>query len=121
MATERNPDSYAELLAAVQAFHDKHDLKSHGGEDMRYRVALMCEELGEISAAVTKGKSKAELAEECADLFVLLIGTAISAGIDLNAAAWDKMDELMQRESRMVDGHIRISRFRGVPPPAPTE
>lgn len=114
---QRNPDSYAELLSAVQAFHDKHDLANNGGEDLRYRVALMCEELGEISAAVTKGKGTAALAEECADLLVLLIGTAISAGFDLNAAAWAKMDELMQRESRMVDGHIRVSRFRGVPPP----
>ena len=49
------PDSYSAMLAAVQAFHDKHDFKNTGGEDLSYRVALMAEELGEISACVTKG------------------------------------------------------------------
>ena len=64
------------MLEAVQAFHDKHDFKHTGGEEMTYRVALMSEELGEISSCVTKGKSKQQLAEEVADLFILLIGTA---------------------------------------------
>ena len=41
------------MLAAVQSFHDKHDLDSNGGEELAYRVALMAEELGEISACVT--------------------------------------------------------------------
>ena len=36
-------DSYAAMLAAVQAFHDKHDFQSKGGEDLTYRVALMVE------------------------------------------------------------------------------
>ncbi|MFT5685612.1 MAG: NTP pyrophosphatase (non-canonical NTP hydrolase) [Myxococcota bacterium] len=109
-----NRDSYREMLAVVQAFHDKHDFKNAGGEDLVYRVALMSEELGEISAAVTKGKSKAALAEECADLFILLLGTAISAEVDLSGAFWEKMDELMQRPSRMIGGRIRVSRFEGV-------
>ncbi|MFP4611076.1 MAG: pyrophosphatase, partial [Thiohalophilus sp.] len=59
-----NPDSYDEMLKAVQAFHDKHDFKGTGGEDMPYRIALMTEELGEISACVTKGKDREQLAEE---------------------------------------------------------
>jgi len=66
-------DSYSDMLAAVQAFHDKHDFKNTGGEELSYRVALMAEELGEISACVTKGKSTEALAEECADLFILVI------------------------------------------------
>ena len=107
-----NPDSYADMLEAIQAFHDKHDFKGTGGEDLTYRVALMAEELGEISSAVTKGKSTEQLAEECADLFILLMGTAVSANFDLNAAFWTKMDKLMQRESRMVNGRIRVSEFR---------
>ena len=57
-----NSDSYTAMLAAVQAFHDKHDFKNTGGEEMAYRVALMTEELGEISACVTKGKNTASLA-----------------------------------------------------------
>jgi NTP pyrophosphatase (non-canonical NTP hydrolase) len=52
------------------------------------------------------------LAEEVADLFILLVGTAIAADFDLKAAFWDKMEKLMQRESRMVDGRIRVSEFR---------
>ncbi len=105
-------DSYEAMLAAVQAFHDKHDFKNTGGEELTYRVALMAEELGEISACVTKGKSKEALAEEVADLFILLIGTAIAADFDLKAAFWDKMEKLMERESRMVGGRIRVSEFR---------
>ena len=53
-------DSYQAMLNAVQAFHDKHDFKNTGGEEMTYRLALMAEELGEISACVTKGKDKDE-------------------------------------------------------------
>ena len=105
-------DSYQEMLDAVQAFHDKHDFRNTGGEDMNYRVALMAEELGEISACVTKGKSLDNLSEEVADLFILLVGTAIAADFDLKEAFWKKMEALMQRESRMVNGRIRVSEFR---------
>lgn len=107
-----NPDSYADMLAAVQAFHDKHDFKNTGGEDMTYRIALMAEELGEVAACVTKGKDKAKLAEECADLFILVIGTAIAEDFDLRQAFWDKMEKIMQRDARMVNGRIRVSDFR---------
>jgi NTP pyrophosphatase (non-canonical NTP hydrolase) len=107
-----SPDSYQDMLAVVQSFHDKHDFKSKGGEDLLYRIALMSEELGEISACVTKGKPREELEEECADLLILLLGTAISADFDLNGAFWKKMDRLMERKSRMVDGRIRVSEFR---------
>lgn len=109
-----NQDSYTDMLKAIQAFHDKHDFKGTGGEDLTYRVALMAEELGEISSAVTKGKSTEQLAEECADLFILLMGTAISAEFDLKAAFWKKMDKIMQREAKMVNGRIRVSEFRDV-------
>ena len=105
-------DSYQAMLEAVQAFHDKHDFKNTGGEDMIYRVALMAEELGEISSCVSKGKDKEQLAEEVADLFILLFGTAIAAEFDLKQAFWKKMDKLMQRDSRTVNGRIRVSEFR---------
>ena len=107
-----NPDSYQDMLKAVQAFHDKHDFKGTGGEDMPYRIALMAEELGVISACVTKGKDKDELAEEVADLLILIMGTAISAEFDLNQAFWTKLDKIMQRESKMVNGRIRVSEFK---------
>jgi len=105
-------DSYKDMLAQVQAFHDKHDFKNTGGEELIYRVALMAEELGEISACVSKGKSVEALSEECADLLILLIGTAIAQNFDLNQAFWNKMDKIMQRESKMVNGRIRVSEFR---------
>jgi NTP pyrophosphatase (non-canonical NTP hydrolase) len=107
-------DSYQAMLRAVQAFHDKHDFRNSGGEDMAYRVALMAEELGEISACVTKGKDKQQLAEEVADLLILVIGTAIAAEFDLNRAFWDKMRKLEKRESRMINGRIRVSEFKDV-------
>jgi len=105
-------DSYKEMLARVQAFHDKHDFKNTGGEELTYRIALMAEELGEMSSCITKGKGKTELAEETADLLILLLGTAIAADFDLNQAFWDKMDKIMLRDSKMVNGRIRVSEFR---------
>ena len=109
-----NHDSYREMLAAVQAFHEKHRFRETGGEELTYRVALMAEELGEISSCVTKGKSLEALGEEVADLLILVMGTGIAADFDLNAAFWTKMDKLMKRESRMVNGRIRVSEFRDV-------
>jgi NTP pyrophosphatase (non-canonical NTP hydrolase) len=106
-------DSWAAMLAAVQAFHDKHRFRETGGEEMTYRVALMAEELGEVSACVTKGRPRDELAEEVADLLILVMGTAIARDFDLNQAFWDKMAQLMQRRSRVIDGRIRVSDFRG--------
>ena len=107
-----NTDSYQDMLATVQAFHDKHRFRETGGEELAYRVALMTEELGEISACVTKGKNKEQLAEECADLFILILGTAIAADFDLRQAFWDKMKKVESRESRMINGRIRVSEFR---------
>ena len=108
-----NTDSYADMLAAVQAFHDKHDFKNTGGEELTYRIALMTEELGEISEAITKGRDKETLAEEVADLFILLLGTGIAADFDLKQAFWNKMEKIMQRESKVINGRIRVSEFRG--------
>jgi NTP pyrophosphatase (non-canonical NTP hydrolase) len=105
-------DSYQKMLAAVQLFHDKHRFKDTGGEEMTYRIALMAEELGEIAECVTKGKSKEQLAEECADLLILLIGTAISADFDLKQAFWAKLEKIQSRQSRMINGRIRVSEFK---------
>lgn len=108
----KHSDAYTDMLATVQAFHDKHDFKNTGGEELMYRVALMTEELGEIAECVTKGRDRQVLAEEVADLFILLIGTAIAADFDLKEAFWQKMDKIMQRESKMINGRIRVSEFR---------
>lgn len=107
-------DSFAAMLQAVQAFHDKHEFNLNGGEDMIYRVALMVEELGEISACVSKGKDPDQLSEECADLLILLLGNAISANFDLNEAFWKKMAKLSERTGRVIGGRIRVSSFDNI-------
>ncbi len=99
-------DSWDAMMSAVRAFHDKHELRERGGEELTYRVALMAEELGEISAYITRGKARKALAEELADLLILIVGTDIAANLDLKSAFWVKMNELMQRQSQMVDGCI---------------
>ena len=106
-----NRDSYQQMLEVVQSFHDKHDMENTGGHDLRFRVALMCEELGEVSAAITKGKGKDKLAEECADLLILLLGTSIASGFDLNDAFWQKMARISKRKGKFVYGTLRISDF----------
>lgn len=103
-------NSYQDMLAAVQAFHDKHDFKNTGGEDLVWRISLMVEELGEIAACVTKDNG--DFAEECADLLILLMGTAIAGKADLQQAFWDKMKKLDTRKARMINGRIRISEFK---------
>jgi len=107
-----NTDSYTDMLAAVQAFHAKHKFKEQGGEEMTYRIALMVEELGEIAECVTKGKDREKLAEEVADLFILVLGTAIAQDFDLKQAFWDKMKQLEARQGRIVNGRIRVSEFK---------
>ena len=108
MTSSMQYDSYQAMLEAVQAFHDKHDFKRTGGEELTYRVALMAEELGEISSCVTKGKDKQALAEEVADLFILLIGTAIAADFDLNHATGVQDGERSHTRIR-ISGLIRLT------------
>jgi NTP pyrophosphatase (non-canonical NTP hydrolase) len=99
------------MLASVQAFHDKHRFRDTGGEEMTYRIALMAEELGEVSACVTKGDDDQDLAEELADLLILVLGCGIARDLDLNQAFWHKMEKLQTREARFVHGRIRVSHF----------
>nr|MBS0021216.1 nucleoside triphosphate pyrophosphohydrolase family protein [Gammaproteobacteria bacterium] len=104
--------SFESMVEAVRAFHEKHDFKNTGGEELAYRIALMTEELGEISACVTKGKTRQQLAEECADLLILLVGTALAADFDLKQAFWEKMQRINGRTARMINGRIRVSEFK---------
>lgn len=112
--TSQVRDSWRAMMAAVQAFHDKHDFRNTGGEELTYRIALMAEELGEISSCITKGKPREALVEEAADLLILIMGTDIAANLDLNQAFWNKLDRLMKRDRRIVNGRIRVSEFRDV-------
>ena len=105
--------SFDDMMCAVQAFHDKHRFRENGGEDMVYRLALMTEELGEIAECITKGKGCDALAEECADLLILLMGNAISENFDLREAFWKKMKVIESRGARNVDGRIRVTAYKG--------
>jgi len=98
-----------DMIEAIREFHRKNDLKSRGGEDMLHRMNLIMEEVGEICQCLTKGKPRAQLIEEHADLLVLLIGNAVSLDFDLEKAFWDKYKKIMRRQGRMVNGTIRVT------------
>ena len=98
-----------EMIEAVREFHRKFDLKEKGGEDMLHRMNLIMEEVGEISQCLTKGKPREDLIEEHADLLILLLGNAISLDFDLENAFWKKLNKIMHRKSRMVNGTIRVT------------
>ena len=100
---------FGAMMDRVREFHQKHDFKNTGGEEMKYRVCLMAEELGEISAAVTKGKPAEELAEEIADLLILVMGCGIALDFDLEAEFEKKMEKLMKRPAKFVNGVIRVT------------
>ena len=98
-----------EMIEAVREFHRKFDLKKKGGEDMLHRMNLIMEEVGEISQCLTKGKPREDLIEEHADLLILLLGNAIALNFDLEKAFWEKLEKIMRRKSRMVNGTIRVT------------
>ena len=76
-------------------------------------------ELGEIAAAVSKGKSKDELAEEHADLLILLLGNCIALDLDIETAFHKKCAKVLSRPvRRLPDGKIRVTEYQ--PSAAPT-
>jgi uncharacterized membrane protein len=42
----------------------------------------------------------------------MLLGTRNAAYFYIKEAVWHKMEKIMQRESKMVNGRIRVSEFR---------
>ena len=103
------------MMARVARFHDKHDFASpeNNGHDMGYRLALVIEELGELSAAITKAKPKEVAAEELADVFILTLGNALAMGVDLEEVFHAKMDKIMLRPSRRGNLGIRVTEYAG--------
>lgn len=102
------------MIQAVKAFHQKHgfDIATGSIETMLYRTNLLTEELGEIAACLTKGKSKEQLAEEHADLFILLLGNCIVMDIDLPVVFWEKINKIMERKARKVGKNKRVSEWK---------
>ncbi len=107
--------SFDTMMARVARFHAKHDFASpeNNGHDMRYRIALCIEELGELSAAITKGKPAEEAAEELTDLFILLLGNALAMEVDLESEFHHKMDRIMLRPSKRGGMGIRVTEYTG--------
>ncbi len=106
-------DEWSKMMRKVAAFHHKHDLEGNNGHDMGYRIALTVEELGELSAAVTKGKPIEECAEEMADIMLLLMGHSLAMEIDLKAAFETKYERIMQRPARQGRLGVRVTEYTG--------
>jgi NTP pyrophosphatase (non-canonical NTP hydrolase) len=100
------------MVKKVAAFHHKHDFANKNGHDMGYRIALTVEELGELSAAITKGKPIEECAEEMADILILLMGHSIAMEIDLKSAFEKKYQRIMKREALTGRLGIRVTEYR---------
>ena len=104
-------DEWEAMMKKVAAFHHKHDFAGQNGHDMGYRLALTIEELGELAAAVTKGKPLEECAEEMADVLILLMGHSLAMNIDLKASFEAKVDKIMQRPARKGRLGIRVTEY----------
>lgn len=100
---------------AIKQFHDKYEFKGTNNEDMQFRLNLLIEELGELSAAITKGKTREEIIEENIDLLNLTLGNFISIEAtpqEIDKAFWKKHKKIMSREKRKTGKKtFRVSEF----------
>lgn len=105
-----------EYYNAIQNFHNKFKMKGTNNKDMRFRLNLIIEELGELSQSITKGKNKENIIEENVDLLNLIIGNFISLGIyfeEANKAFWHKHKKIMNRKIKKISNNIyRVSKFK---------
>lgn len=104
----------SEMLNAVRRFHEKNgfDIGTRNRTLMHYLVGLLVEELGELHQCLSKGKG--DLAEEHADMLILLLGNCLVMGIDLESAFWAKIETIMLRPGRRIDGILRVSSWTDV-------
>ena len=115
LGEEYGPDgSWHTLMSRVAKFHHKHDFANpeNNGHDMGYRLALTIEELGELAAAITKGKPIEECAEEMADVLILLMGHSLAMEVDLKAAFEKKYARIMKREALQGRLGVRVTEYR---------
>jgi len=99
---------------ATKKFHRKFKMKGTNNEDMQFRLNLLIEELGELSQAVTRGKTREEIFEENVDLLNLILGNFVSMNASLkeiDKAFWKKHEKIMNREKRLMNGKFRVSHF----------
>jgi dephospho-CoA kinase len=108
----RVPVSLQSALEMVRDFHEKHDFDIGTGDPgvLSQRIVLMVEELGEIARWSTRRQG--DLAEENADLLILLLGNAVAMDFDLEEALVQKARKIFARPSKLVDGHKRVSHWK---------
>ena len=109
--SSKESDEWSIMMRKVAAFHHKHDFAGNNGHDMGYRIALTVEELGELAAAVTKGKPIEECAEEMADVLILLMGHSLAMKIDLKRAFEHKYEKIMKRPAIRGRLGIRVTEY----------
>jgi len=109
--SSNDEDEWSIMMRKVAAFHHKHDFAGNNGHDMGYRIALTVEELGELAAAVTKGKPIDECAEEMADILILLMGHSLAMKIDLKDAFEKKYERIMQRPAIRGRLGVRVTEY----------
>ena len=109
--SSEDSDEWSKMMRKVAAFHHKHDFAGNNGHDMGYRIALTVEELGELAAAVTKGKPIEECAEEMADVLILLMGHSLAMKIDLKQAFEYKYERIMQRPAIKGRLGVRVTEY----------
>lgn len=95
-----------ELLDKVKQLHKQNNFKENGGEDKLFRMALIMEEVGEISEAITKDQDNFE--EEHADLLILLLGNCVAYDIDILKLTNEKLDRLLKMKPSKKNGYKRI-------------
>ena len=109
--SSNDEDEWSSMMRKVAAFHHKHDFAGNNGHDMGYSIALTVEELGELAAAVTKGKPIDECAEEMADVLILLMGHSLAMKIDLKDAFEKKYERIMQRPAIRGRLGVRVTEY----------
>ena len=98
----------SEMLNQVRDLHEKRGFRTNGGEDPVWRIALLCEEVGELAAAVTKGHG--DPAAEIADILISLLGTCVAMEVDIEDEFRKKMAEIEGRRSIFRNGHVRLAK-----------
>jgi NTP pyrophosphatase (non-canonical NTP hydrolase) len=99
---------------ATKKFHRRFEMKGTNNEDMNFRLNLLIEELGELSQAITRGKTREEIFEENIDLLNLVLGNFVSMNASLKEiekAFWKKHKKIMGREKRLINGKYRVNHY----------
>lgn len=110
MSLKNNDDSIEKMLIAMKEFQDKHGFKEQGKNNPHSRITYLTEELGEIAECISKGKPHKDLAEEHADLLIVLLGNCLCFDINIVEAFWKKHEIIMNRPSKIVDGLVRLDK-----------